>query len=129
MYENSFSNVETLDTSGTTTYSGWFNVGFASEIYAYVDTTETGSATSESIIVTVERSLPYRAGGATTVLTFTTITADATEEKIAYTPATDGSAPGVENTIGMRIRFKYVTSGVWTVTNVKVYSTIFAKRN
>lgn len=125
-FAESYLNVETLDTSGTTTYSDWFDISWANELYGYVDTTETGSATSESIIVTVERYLPYRTSAPSTVLTFTTITGDTTEEK--YGIWNDNSAPGAENKLGMRVRFKYVTSGTWTVTNVKVYSTLYAKR-
>lgn len=128
-YADSFHHVETLDTTGTTTYSDWFDVSWANELYAYVDSTETGSATSESVAVTVERYLPYRTSNPTTVLTFTAITGDTTEEKYAYTPETDASAPDVHNKLGMRVRFKYVTSGTWTVTSVVIYSTIYAKRN
>ena len=117
-YAKSFSHLETLDTSGTTTYSKWFDVGSAVELYAYIDSTETGSVDSEAVKVTIERYLPYRTSANVKVLNFTEFTADATEEVIVS---------ATEKEFGTRCRFKFVTSGTWTVTNVKVYCTVFIR--
>ena len=117
-HATSFSHLETLDTSGTTTYSKWFNVGSAVELYAYIDSTETGSANSETVAVTIERYLPYRTPVHVKILNFTTFEADATEEVIVTAS---------EKEFGTRARFKFVTAGTWTVTNVKVYCTVFMR--
>ena len=123
-YSDSFYHEETCD-AATTTYSKWFDVAFANELYAYVESVETSSGTY-SIVVTVERCLPYITPTGSTVLTFTTITGDTTEEKRANAPATDGAAPGAENIIGLRVRFKYVNT--WTSGSTAVHSKIYAKR-
>jgi hypothetical protein len=119
-YADSFHHLETLGTEGTTTYSPWFDIDFANEMWVYVDSTETGDATSESVVATVERYTPYRTASHVTIATMTTITGDTTEEKYYKASSTE---------MGTRIRFKYVTSGTWTVTNMKIYCTIYAKRN
>jgi len=118
MEPTSFHHLETLDTSGTTTYSEWFASGSALEMYVYVDSTETGSTSSESIAVTTERYTPYRTASHANVGTMTAITGDTTEEKHYYATATK---------FGTRMRFKFVTSGTWAVTNVKVYCTVFMR--
>jgi hypothetical protein len=114
----------TISAAGTT-YSPWMDISWANELYAYTDSAEVTSGTY-SIVVTVERYLPYRTSAPVTVLTFTAITADATEEEYAsaLTYVTDVSA---DNQLGMRVRFKYVNT--WTSGSTKVYSTIYAKRN
>lgn len=124
-YADSFYNAETCS-AATTTYSDWFDVSFANQLYAYVDSAEVTSGTY-SIVVTVERQKPYRTTAASTVLTFTAITGDTTQEKIAYAPATDGAAPDAENIIGLSVRFKYVNT--WTSGSTIVHSKIYAKRN
>ena len=130
-YVDSQNHTETITTDGTT-YSPWFDVSFANELYAYVDTTESGTASDETLDITVERFTPYRTAAPVTVLTFTQITfADLTitEEKYAYSPASDSGAPGAENKIGMRVRFKYVAAATTWATTVVVYSNLYAKRN
>lgn len=123
-YADSFYNAETCS-AATTTYSDWFDVSFANELYAYVDSAEVTSGTY-SIVVTVERYLPYRTSAPQTVLTFTAITGDTTQEKYGSWMG-DTAAPGAENKLGMRVRFKYVTT--WTSGSTIVHSTIYAKRN
>jgi hypothetical protein len=120
MYANSFRHIETLTASGTTTYSPWFDIAFANELYMYVDSTETGSADSESVSVKVERYLPYRTSAPVKIEQFTAITGDTTQEI---------TTKWTEKDLGTRCRFKFVTSGTWTVTNMKIYCTIYAKRN
>ena len=117
-HAKSFSHLETLDTSGKTTYSDWFNTGSAVELYVYVDSTETGTASSESVAVTFERYTPYRTMSHANVGTMTAITGDTTEEKHYYAIGTK---------FGTRCRFKFITSGTWAVTNVKVYCTVFMR--
>ena len=126
-YAASYHNTETLDTSGTTTYSEWFDISWANELYVLVDSTETGTPNSESIAVTLERTSGFRTDVPVEVLAFSAITGDTTEELYSRYHY-DGGATAADNQMGMRVRFKYVTSGTWSVTNVKVYSTIYAKR-
>ena len=127
-YADSFRHQEVLDTSGTTTYStGWYTVDFANELYCFLTATETGSATSESVVVTIERASGFEVDVPVTVVTFSTITAATTEEK--YAVDKDNSAQGAENKIGHRIRFKFVTSGTWTVDNMTITVNVHAKRN
>ncbi len=118
MEATSFNHLETLDTSGTTTYSDWFRSGSALEIYAYVDSTEAGTPNSESVAVTLERYRPYRTRSDANVGTFTAITGDVAEEKHYYATATK---------FGTRMRFKFVTSGTWSADSVKVYCTVFMR--
>lgn len=122
-YAETFYNAETCG-AAITTYSDWFDVTWANELYMYIDSAESAAGTY-SIVVTVERYLPYRTSAPVTVATFTAITADATEEEYAHAWA-DGSAPGSENQIGMKVRFKYVNT--WTSGSTVVHSTIFAIR-
>ena len=117
-HATSFSHIETLDTSGTVTYSDWFDTGRAVELYAYVDSTETGSPDSESIAIQIDRYTPYRTASYVKLGNFTAITGDTTQELQYY---------ATEKEFGTRCRFKFTTSGTWTVTNVKVYCTIFMR--
>ena len=129
-YIDSQNHTETI-TAADTTYSPWFDISFANELYAYVDTSESGTASDETLDITVERYTPYRTASHITVLTFTQITfADltVTEEKYGNTP-NDGGAPGAANKLGMRVRFKYVSAATTWATTVTVYSTLYAKRN
>ena len=130
-YVDSQNHTETITATGTT-YSPWFDISFANELHAYVDTSESGTTDDETIDITVERFTPYRTASHATVLTFTQITfADltVTEEKYAYSPASDGAAPDAENKLGMRVRFKYDAAATTWATTVTVYSNLYAKRN
>ena len=119
-YADSFYHAETCG-AATTTYSDWFDVSWANELYAWTDSVESAAGTY-SIVVTVERLVPYYANPtATTVLTFTAITADAVEEEHA------SSIGAGTDIIGMRVRFKYVNT--WTSGTTVVHSRIDAKRN
>ena len=119
-YADSFYHAETC-AAATTTYSPWFDVSYANELYMWTESVET-AGTTYSIVVTVERCVPYYANPtATTVVTFTAITADATEEEHA------SSIGAGTDKIGMRVRFKYVNT--WTSGSTGVHSRIDAKRN
>ena len=76
-YADSFSHREIISATGTT-YSEWFPVGFANELYMYTDSTMDVAGTL-SIVTTVERFVPYRTPAHATIATFTAITAAATE--------------------------------------------------
>jgi len=117
-HAQSFSHLEILTTTGKTTYSPWFDTGRAVELYVYVDSTETGSVDSESIAIQVDRYTPYRTESHVKVGNFTAITGDTTQELHYYATGTK---------FGTRCRFKFTTSGTWTVTNVKVYCTAFMR--
>ena len=123
-YADSFHHTETMTASGTT-YSPWFDVSWANELYVYLDSTETGAY---SVVTTLERFAPYRTSAPIKILDLATVASTTTSESYAYTPETDGSAPDVHNKLGTRVRFKYVctrTSG----DSMVIYSTIYAKRN
>lgn len=121
-YAGSFHHKETISAAGTT-YSPWFDISWANELYAYSDSTMDVSGTL-SVAMTVERFLPYRTAAHVDVLTFTALTGATTEEE--YGIWQDEAAPGTENKLGMRVRFKYVTT--YTDGTISIYSTIFAKR-
>ena len=134
-YIDSQNHTETITADGDT-YSPWFDVSFANELYAYIDTSESGTPDDESLIITVERYAPYRTSAPIAVLTFTTITfADltVTEEKHALSPGGLGGGvggiPSAENKLGMKVRFKYDMTVTTPVATVTVYSTLYAKRN
>ena len=118
-YADSFSHREIISATGTT-YSEWFPVGFANELYMYTDSTMDVAGTL-SIVTTVERFVPYRTPAHATIATFTAITAAATEEEHCT------SIGAGTDKIGTRVRFKYVST--YTDGTVSIYSTIFAKRN
>jgi hypothetical protein len=123
-YADSFLHTEVGTASGTT-YSKWFDVSWANELFVYLDSTEDGAW---STVVTLERYTPYRTSAPIKILDVATVSSTTTSESYAYTPETDNSAPDVHNKLGMRVRFKYVctrTSG----TSLTIYSTIYAKRN
>jgi hypothetical protein len=126
-YADSFRDQEVLTATGQTTYSPWYDVSWANELYCFLTATESGSGDSESTAVTIERASGFETDVPVTVVTFSAVTAATTEEK--YAVWHDGSAPGAENKIGTRIRYKYVTSGTWAVTNQTITVNVHAKRN
>ncbi len=117
-FVESYRDVELIDTTGQTTYSGWFDVWWANELYSYMTFAESETGNSESIQVTLERETPYVTPSATTVLTHSAATTAANEEKHAYTPETDNSVPDVHNQLGYRVRWKYVSSGTFTASQI-----------
>jgi len=115
-YADSFRKVFTCSATGTQ-YSGWFDVSWANELYSWLTFSETGTANAETIDVTLERYVGYVTATATTVLTHTQIDAAGNEEKYGSWMA-DTAAPGAENKIGGRVRFKCVTGGTFGSGNV-----------
>lgn len=112
-YADSFRYVFSVTTTGATAYSGWFDVSWANEIYSWLTFSETGTASSETIDVTLERYVPQVTPTASTVITHTQATAATTEEKYAHCQAYDGGAPGAENKLGGRVRWKCVSGGTF----------------
>jgi hypothetical protein len=110
MLANSYRDVELITAISQTTYSKWMDVSWANELYSYMTFAEAVTGTSESIQVTLERETPYVTPATTTVLTHSAATGAVNEEKHAYTPETDNSAPDVHNQLGYRVRWKYVSS-------------------
>jgi len=110
-------------TASDTTYSDWFDVSWANELYVYTDSTVSQSS---SVVITLERYAPYRTPAPIDVLAVGTITSTTTSEGYAGWMY-DGGAPGAENKLGMRVRFKYVMT--WSSGTSTVYNTIYAKRN
>jgi len=129
-YATSYRHVEAITATGATTYSDWFDVSWANEIYSFLTFAESGAGNSESILVTLERYVPYVTPTATTVLTHSAATAAANEEKYGGW-MTDAAAPGAENKLGMRVRWKFVSSGTWTVAGntITITMILHAKRN
>ena len=125
-YADSFRHQEVITVSGATTYSPWYDVSWANELYCFITNVETGSATSEKIDVTIIRASGFETDVPVTVVTFTQLAAAGTEEKYAVND--DSSAQGAENKIGMRIRFKFVSSGTYTATETCTVN-VHAKRN
>ena len=93
----------------TTYYSPWFDVSFANVLYSFLTFAETGTAGSESITVTLERYMPYLAPSETDVLAHSAIGAAGNEE-IYVRASYDHDTPDTDNKIGMRVRYKAVSS-------------------
>lgn len=122
-YADSFEHTETMTASGTT-YSPWFDISWANELYVHWDSTEDGDF---SVVMTLERSTPYRTFTTKTVSSLATV-ATTTANEAVLRHADDGAALADDQKLGMRVCFKYVctrTSG----TSMIIYSTIYAKRN
>jgi len=128
-YADSFRKVFTCSATGTTQYSDWFDISWANEIYSWLTFSETGTADAETIDVTLERYVPYVTPTATTVLTHTQATGATNEEKYGGW-MTDTAAPGAENKLGTRVRYKCVAGGTFGSGNVITVTMILhAKRN
>jgi len=96
-------------TISTTYTSPWFDVSFANVLYSFLTFEETGTAGSESITVTLERYMPYLAPSETDVLGHSAIGAAGNEE-IYIRASYDHDTPNTDNKIGMRVRYKAVSS-------------------
>ena len=127
-YADSYTHVETITASGATTYSDWIDISWANEIYSFLTYVEAETGSSEAVDVTLERYVPFATPTATTVLTHTQATGATTEEK--HGVWFDGSAPGAENKLGMRVRWKFISSGTFASDQVITMTmTLYAKRN
>ena len=129
-YVDSFKATITQTSAGTS-YSSWFDISWATEIYGYVVQAFTETVTGdESTTPYIERKTPT---STQTVLTFTTVTADATEEeKYASAHTYDGNAAiGADQKLGTRVRFKVTSTGSAWTTDQSITTTcyIYAKRN
>ena len=120
-------------TAAGTKYTEWFDISWANELYAYCTITfaETrGGGKDESVSTNnLERNTPDVV--ATEVVAFTVpktaTTAEEEEYASAHTYVTDVSG---DNKLGMRVRFKSITSGTtWTASqSISIAYTIYAKR-
>lgn len=127
-YANSFRKVFTCSATGTQ-YSGWFDISKYNELYSWLTFSETGTANSETIDVTLERYVPYVTPTATTVLTHGQIAAAGNSEVYGSWMA-DTAAPGTENKLGTRVRYKCIAGGTFGSGNVITVTMILhAKRN
>ena len=127
-YVASYHDTELITVTGKTTYSKWFDVSWANELYSYLTFAESETGDSESIVVTLERYIPYVTPTATTVLTHSTATAATNEEKIARNYY-DGAAPAADNTIGLKVQWKYISSGTFANDQIiTVTIALYAKR-
>jgi len=133
-YADSFEETVAHTAAGTK-YSEWFDISWANELYVYCTVTfaETrGGGKDESLDTNkLERSTPDSV--ATEVVAFTVAkTATATEEEEYASVIPDGNAAvAAANKLGMRVRFKSITSGTtWTASqSISIAYTIYAKRN
>lgn len=108
-YATDFLWEQDFTTISTTYYSPWFRVEWANVLYSFLTFEETGTAGSESITVTLERYVPYLAPSETAVIAHSAIGAAGNEEK--YVRASyDHGTPNTDNKIGMRVRYKAVSS-------------------
>lgn len=122
-------------TAAGTSYSEWFDISWANEIYAYV--TYTWSETinnDESATVSLQRFIPLATtldASGTDVLTFSTRTATTTVEEKMGQQMYDDAAPGAENQMGMRVRFELISTGTDWATDqiITVVCALYAKRN
>lgn len=110
-YRASYNDTEAITVTGQTTYSGWFDVDWANELYAWLEFAESETGSSESIQVTLERETKGNYANQT-VLTFTAATGASTEEKHAT------SIGAGTDKIGTRVRFKYVSSGTFAASQI-----------
>jgi len=122
--EKVFTFIATSDTQ----YSDWFDISWANELYSCLTFSETGTASSETIDVKVERYLPYVTASQTDVLAHTQINAAGNEE-IYMRHHYDGGATAADNKLGMRVRWKAVSGGTFGSGNtITVTMVMYAKR-
>jgi len=125
-YVDSYEWTETFNSANLVTpqYSGWFDVGFANEIYSDVSmvfSDDSGGATFDCDLFKYSK---YAADSE--LLSHTQIGADGTtvhEQSVSAVGA--GSAK-----IGTKVRYKFTLGSTWTGTVTVVFKgTIVAKRN
>jgi hypothetical protein len=110
-YVDSFTDTEALTASGSTTYSTWYDISWANEIYSWLAYAETSSTGANLVDVTLQRETKGSYANQT-VLTHTQIGAAGTEEKHGmYWGSTDASNVAANNVLGTRVRWKYITGG------------------
>lgn len=134
-YADSFTHTFT-HTAAETSYSAWFDISWANQIYGYTVHTfavTRGSGKDETVTVSLQRYTPAAtvAASGTDVLTFSTRTATATVEEKLGRYEYDHAAPGAENELGMRVRFESIAGGTtWTASQtLTIVCTLYAKRN
>lgn len=122
-YVASYHDTEVIDTTGKTTNSEWFDISWANELYSYAKFEESEtSGNTESIAIILERFLPHSMT-AVKVLDHGDMAAPGTSEKHAYYP---------DEKLGMRVRWKYVSSGGFGTSPANVVTitmSLYAKRN
>ena len=113
-YVQRFSDTETITATGQTTYSAWFDVDWANEMYSWVQFAESETGNSETVDVTLERYVAHSGVSNQTVITHTQLAAAGTEEKFASALSYDGDAAiGADQKLGGRVRYKYVSGGAF----------------
>ena len=127
-YADSFEHTETITATDQTTYSEWFDISWANELHSFLRFHETGTVDTESILVTLERFRPLDMNPAT-VIAHAAKTSNGTAEIYAR-HYYDGGATGADNKLGMRVRYKFVSSGSFGANNtITMTMSLYAKRN
>lgn len=129
-YVDSFRHIETdIDTSGVTTYSPWYDVSWANELFSFATFAETGTADSEGVVATLQRYSPIVSTG-TDIASHTKLQADGSNEKVVSAKPGGTSAYGTANKLGLRVRWKFVSDGTFGASNVITMTMVLhAKRN
>lgn len=128
-YADSWTHVETITVSGTTTYSDWMDISWANELYSFLTFAESATGTTETVDATLERYVPYVTPTVATVLTHAQIGAAGNSE-VYGSWMTDTAAPGAENKLGMRVRWKFISAGTFSTGQIlTITMTLYAKRN
>ena len=129
-YADEFRHTETITATGATTYSAWFDITWANELYSFLTYAEAETGNSETVDVTLEHYVPYATATATTTLTHTQCAAATNETKVAsWIPAGD-AAQGAANVLGMRVRWKFISGGTFAASQIITMTMVlYAKRN
>ena len=130
-YADSFNATITMTEASQTKYSEWFDISWANELYSFATFAETGTADSESITITLQRFSPIVSTG-TDIAGHSALAAAGSNEKVVTHDDSGFSvAYGTTNQLGMRVRWKSVSSaGAWGSGNVITMTLVMcAKRN
>jgi len=126
-YADSFEKEWAFTTTTQTVYSDWYDISWANELYSYVNYVLSTTRNAEQAIITLERYTPLGLADVTVLTHGTKTTTAAVDEQ--YGIWNDNSAPGNENKLGMRVRYKVVVSGTFTAAQtMTVTAQLYAKR-
>jgi len=128
-YCDSFKDTLSFTATSQTVYTDWFDISWANELFSFVTFAESGAGNSESITITLQRYSPIVNTG-TDIASHGALAIAGSNELVA-TAKTANAAYGTANKLGMRVRWKGVSSGTWTVAGNTITMTLemYAKRN
>ena len=128
-YADSFNDSETIIASGATTYSDWFDTSWANELCSFATFAEAVTGTTESITVSLQRFSPIVTTG-TDIAAHGALAAAGSDELYVTSQIAGSTDLATKNKLGMRVRYKYVSSGTFSASQIVTMTMVlYAKRN